>query len=96
MRRPSAVFTIVLALGAISLTSWAGARADGREEGPREIEKCRRIDQAGSYRLVNDLTFSPTTGTCLTITADFVTIDLAGFTITGTGSTPGNMNETLG
>lgn len=74
MRRPSAVFTIALALGAIILAPLAGARADGREEGPREIERCQTIDKPGSYKLVNDLTFSATTGTCLTITADSVTI----------------------
>jgi hypothetical protein len=62
----------------------AGARADGREEGPIEIEKCQTIDKPGSYKLVNNL-FAirsfPGGGTCLVITADFVTIDLAGFLI---------------
>jgi hypothetical protein len=93
MGRPAAVLTIALALGAIILAPRGGARADGREEGPFEIEKCRTIDKPGSYKLVNDLTFSGTTsgtsqgiiGTCLTITASFVTIDFAGFTITGPG-----------
>jgi len=91
MRRPAAVFRVVLALGAMSLAPMADAQPqDGRQEGgPFEIEKCRTIDKTGSYKLVNDLTFSGTTtsnsivGTCLTITASFVTIDLAGFTITG-------------
>ena len=63
----------------------AGARADAREEGPREIEKCQTISKPGSYRLVNDLTFTLTTGTCLAIAASSVTIDLAGFTISGPG-----------
>ena len=93
MRRPAAVFRVVLALGAMSLAPMADAQPqDGRQEGgPFEIEKCRTIDKTGSYKLVNDLTFSGTTtsgftfGTCLTITANFVTIDLAGFTITGPG-----------
>jgi hypothetical protein len=91
MRRPAAVFTVALALWAMILVPLGAARADGREEGPFEIEKCRTIDKPGSYKLVNDLTFSGTTssgqtiGTCLTITASFVTIDLSGFTITGPG-----------
>jgi hypothetical protein len=92
MKRSGALFPIALALGEITLAPWASAQAQGsREEGPFEIEKCRTIDKPGSYKLVNDLTFSGTTtsgftfGTCLTITANFVTIDLAGFTITGPG-----------
>jgi hypothetical protein len=89
MKGPAALFTIVLALAVISLAPLAGARADEREEGPREIEKCQTINQSGSYRLVNDLTFSATSGgTCLLVTVDFVTIDLAGFTITGPGVFP--------
>jgi hypothetical protein len=82
MRRPAAVFTIALALGAIILAPLAGARADGREEGPTEIEKCKTISKPGSYKLVNNLV---ATGDCLVITANFVTIDLAGFTISGGG-----------
>ena len=50
--------------------------------------KCRTIDKPGSYKLVNNLTFTGTTGTCLSITASFVTIDLAGFTISGPGTSP--------
>ena len=85
MRKPAALFVIALALGAMILAPLAGARADGREEGPFEIEKCQTIDKPGSYKLVNNLTLSAIPGTCLLITADFVTIDLAGFTITGPG-----------
>src|SRR6516164_9957808 len=87
MRKPAALFVIALALGAMILAPLAGARADGREEGPFEIEKCQTIDKPGSYKLVNNLTFSSLTGTCLTITASFVTIDLAGFTISGQSAT---------
>jgi hypothetical protein len=87
MRRPSAVFTIALALGAIILAPRSAARADGRQEGPREIEKCQTIDKPGSYKLVQDLTFTgPAFSGCLTITTDSVTIDLAGFTINGPGA----------
>jgi hypothetical protein len=86
MRRPAAVFTIALALGAISLAPRSGAQAqDAREEGPRQIEKCQTISKSGSYKLVNDLTFKGTTGVCLQITANFVAIDLAGFTISAPG-----------
>jgi len=82
-----ALFPIVLALATIILAPQVAAQAqDGREEGPIEIEKCRTIDKPGSYKLVNNLTFTSTDGTCLLITADCVTIDLAGFTITGPGT----------
>ena len=83
MRRSAAFLPIVLALAAIILASGAQAQ-DAREEGPIEIDKCQTISQPGSYKLVNNLTFAGTTGTCLSITANFVTIDLAGFTISGT------------
>jgi len=87
MKRPAAVFTIALALGVIVLAPRGGAQAQDRGEGgPIEIDKCQTISQSGSYKLVNNLTFKgPAGGTCLSITASFVTIDLAGFTITTTG-----------
>jgi hypothetical protein len=85
MRRPAALFPLALAFGATILALVAGAQAQDAREGPREIEKCQTISKPGSYRLVNNLTFSGTTGTCLNITASFVTIDLAGFTISGPG-----------
>jgi hypothetical protein len=78
MRRPAALFPIALAFGAIILAPIAGAR----EQGPIEIEQCRTIDKPGSYRLVNNLVAG--TNDCLVITADFVTVDLAGFSISGT------------
>jgi hypothetical protein len=86
MKQPTAVCTIALALGALILASRPGAHAqDWRQEGPIEIDKCQTISQPGSYKLVNNLTFNgPSGSACLLITASFVTIDLAGFTITGT------------
>jgi hypothetical protein len=85
MRRPAAFFPIALALGAISLAHRDGAQAqNAREEGPIEIEKCRTIDKPGSYKLVNNLVAG--TGDCLVITADLVTVDLAGFSISGTAT----------
>ena len=83
MRRLAALLPIVLALGAIILASVAGARADARAEGPTGIEKCQTISNPGSYKLVSNLT---ATGDCLLINADFVTVDLAGFTISGNGA----------
>jgi parallel beta-helix repeat protein len=82
MRRPAAFLPIALALGAIILAPVAAAR----EEGPIEIEKCQTISKPGSYKLVNNLA---ATGDCLVITADFVTIDLAGFLISGSGTGTG-------
>jgi len=73
MRRPSALFPISLALGAMMLAPGAGARE------PTKIKACQTIDRPGSYELANNL--SAATGDCLVITADFVTIDLAGFSI---------------
>jgi hypothetical protein len=86
MKTPAAFFPIALALGAMMLVPVAGVKAqDAREEGPTDIEKCQTIDKPGSYRLVNNLKTGPN-ASCLVITADFVAIDLAGFTITGGGS----------
>jgi hypothetical protein len=83
-RRSAAFFPILLAAGAISVAPSTSAQAlDLREEGPPEIEKCQTISQSGSYKLVNNLTFTGSSGACLTITASSVTIDLAGFTISG-------------
>ena len=91
MKRLGAVFTIALALGAVILASRVGAQAqDSRQEGSTEIDKCQTISQSGSYKLVNNLTFNrPSGSACLSITAKFVTIDLAGFTITGTSPSGG-------
>jgi parallel beta-helix repeat protein len=77
--RTAAVFVTMLALGATAAT--AGARA--REQGPIDIKDCQTIDQSGSYRLVNNLN---ATSDCLRITAQGVTIDLAGFAIVGNGT----------
>jgi len=94
MRKPAAFFAIVLALGAIILAPWARAQAQDARDGPTEIEKCGTIDKPGSYKLVNDIAPTPSTspnGDCLVITASFVTIDLAGFTISGTFGNPSSL-----
>jgi hypothetical protein len=81
MRRSPAIFP-ALTFGAMMLAPVAGAQARDVQEGPVEIEQCQTIDKPGSYRLVNNLVAG--THDCLVITADFVTIDLAGFSISGT------------
>lgn len=89
------LFPLVFALGGSILSSLPGAHADTRhfsgagQEGAIEIEKCQTISQPGSYELVDNLIFNgPAGGTCLSITASFVTIDLAGFTITSNVDNP--------
>jgi hypothetical protein len=57
-------------------------------QGPIEIQSCQTIHNPGSYKLVRNLT-APANADCLVISANFVTIDLAGFTITGRGNAPG-------
>jgi hypothetical protein len=79
MKRLAVLFPIALALGAIIFVPGAGARE------PTPIKACQTISQPGSYELANNLTFTGI-GNCLLITADFVTIDLGGFTISGSGT----------
>jgi hypothetical protein len=80
MRQPALLLPIALALGAAILVPGRGAQAE-----PTAITVCQTISQPGSYKLVNNLT--ATGGACLLITTGFVTIDLAGFTISGAGPT---------
>jgi hypothetical protein len=82
MRRtpPAALFTIALAVGAAIPAPEAGA------DEPKQIKECRTIAEPGSYALVRNLTAR---GTCLFIAADFVTLDLNGWTITGDGTGTG-------
>jgi hypothetical protein len=80
MNKTMAGVTFAAVLASLS----AGAYAqDAREEGPIEIDKCQTISQPGSYKLVKNLVLVAGTRDCLAISADFVTIDLAGFTISG-------------
>jgi hypothetical protein len=53
---------------------------------PTPSTVCGTISQAGTYVLQSNLTAA---GTCLTIDADFVTLNLNGFTLTGDGSGAG-------
>ena len=70
----SSSFPIALALGATILVPGPGAQA-----APTAITACQTITQPGSYVLANDLT--STSADCLVITTSFVTINLAGFSI---------------
>ena len=54
--------------------------------GPTQIKSCGTLSEPGSYVVVQNLT---ATGDCLVIAADFVTIDLGGFTLTGNGTGEG-------
>jgi hypothetical protein len=75
MKRLVALFPIALALGAIAIAPGAGARE------PIKIKVCQTISEPGSYELANNLAGSSVD--CLVITANGVTIDLAGFMISG-------------
>src|SRR5215472_3981181 len=92
----SVAFISLLAFAAMILAPPGDAQAQGaREEGPIEIEKCQTISQPGSYKLVNNLTFKGPSGTaCLTITSSGVTLDLAGFTISGPTNIPPSIEGT--
>src|SRR5262245_63275897 len=72
------VFAACVALGCASLAPAVFAAA-----APDNINNCRTITQPGSYVLRDNLTAS---GDCLVVQADFVTIDLNGFVITGNGT----------
>lgn len=54
------------------------------------IGTCTTIDKPGSYVLTRNLASS---GDCLVVAADFVTIDLDGWMITGDGSTGGGVTD---
>src|SRR5918912_838070 len=84
MRRSTALIAMMLALGALILAPVAGARdQDQQQQASTNIKRCQRIDQPGSYKLVDNLY---ATGDCLVITTEGVTIDLAGFVMTGDGT----------
>jgi hypothetical protein len=53
---------------------------------PKEIKNCKTIHASGSFVLAGNL---DATGDCLLIAADFVSIDLDGYTISGNGTGSG-------
>ncbi len=79
-RRVASVGVLAVLLG-LNLGSGEALAA-----GPTKITKCQTITQPGSYLVDNNLT---ATGDCLVIAADFVTLDLGGFVLTGNGTGAG-------
>lgn len=77
------VFVAILALGLGALSTEGSAKG---ASGPAKIRECGTISEPGSYVVVRNLT---AVGDCLVITADNVTIDLGGFTLTGDGTGEG-------
>jgi parallel beta-helix repeat protein len=80
--------SLILILAALALAPFpAGA------QGPTNINNCTTIAQPGAYELTRNL---DATGDCLVIAADFVTIDLKGFVISGNGTGAGISNAGKG
>jgi hypothetical protein len=77
--RQSRRFAFVFALLALAFAAPALAN-------PVAVNACVTISKPGSYRLVKNLN---ATGDCLIITANWVTIDLNGFVISGNGTGSG-------
>ena len=72
-------FVALVSLGCAALAPAAFAA-------PQLINNCRTITQPGSYVLRDNLVAA---GNCLVVQADFVTIDLDGFVISGNGTGEG-------
>jgi len=79
--RCALIFTILVLPSASVFSQAKGKRADNFL-----ITECQAITEAGLYVLGNDLFAA---GTCLTVEADFVSIDLGDHSITGQGSGSG-------
>jgi len=85
MGKRAALFPITLALGAMILGAGPAAQA-----APTAITACQTISAPGSYVLANNLDIPSAAGNCLVITGASVSINLAGFSISGNGpGTPG-------
>ena len=89
MAAARALFPIMFALAAMPLAPAAEA------QGTTPIVACQTITSLGSYRLVQNLTATPGSS-CLIINSDLVTIDLAGFSINGDGSSVGVLGFNVG
>jgi hypothetical protein len=79
MIRSAVAFSIVFVFAAAILIAKADAQA-----APIPIKACQVISQPGSYVLARNLS---ATGDCLVISASFVTVDLAGFSINSSQGT---------
>jgi hypothetical protein len=81
--------SLTLILGVVAALAPFTASA----QGPTNINKCTTISEPGAYELTRNL---DATGDCLVIAADFVTIDLKGFVISGNGTGAGISNAGKG
>jgi hypothetical protein len=66
-----------------SIVFCLGVYASEAAAAPHQITTCKAITAPGSYVLAKNLT---STGDCLIMQANFITIDLGGFTINGNGT----------
>src|SRR5262245_20358768 len=68
---------VVVVLAALMMLAWAG-----RAEAVTGIDHCQLLNVSGAYQLTAKIT-APILGgdACLLVTADFVTIDLNGFSM---------------
>src|SRR5688572_22724139 len=73
--------TLTVLVVALLLGSYPAVPAEA-DHTTNRIHSCRTIDQSGSYVFDRNI---EATGDCLVIVTDNVTIDLAGYTITGNG-----------
>jgi hypothetical protein len=89
MVRTVATFAITLATIAVVLASPARAR------NPTVITQCQKINNPGSYILESNLSTIGSSA-CLAVNANFVSIDLNGFTITGPGGGLGGAGTGIG
>lgn len=79
------------ALPTFVLAPAASAQTTLTEDGIQSIGSCRLIDKPGSYAFAKNITakqqdLRPTGPSCILIVADFVTLDLRGYTLKGPGS----------
>ena len=88
--RRTMILAITLELGLVPVVTWAAAQSVNLEENPRadapvaairaKTAKCGTITDSGSYAVKKNLVAE---GDCIVVAADYVTIDLGGFTLTG-------------
>lgn len=90
MRTSPIVIALILGLGLVG-TADAAPKPKPPPPGPTEITACQDITQPGAYVVVNNLTAAASD--CIHVSADVVSIDLAGFTIDMTG---GPLTDTAG
>jgi hypothetical protein len=77
----------------VSLAALAGLASTLAAAAPQAIATCQMINQPGSYVVDKNLTAA---GDCIVIAADFVTLDLDGFVITGNGKSGAGVSELRG